>query len=330
VLGRHNVKAGADININHDTDYFIYGPKGEYRFVNLPDVVTGAFELYLQSFGKTTAVITSPTYSFFGQDEFRSTSHLTLNYGLRYDLQVLPQPKDCNQDFKLTCTIPYSKNDFAPRVGFAYSLGSKGTNVVRGAFGLYYIQEDLLDVSQATLSNGVSRPFLVVVGPAFGNSNPIVTYPDSLTSFPTGAGGTPSLVVFSPDFRSPYVEQANVAVEHQFGTHTALSVGYVYSHGLALLGNSNGVTRQANGNFGFDLNLVPPDQQVAFGGSFTQDTVTLPNGQSFTVPDFEAIDGFLNPNYGAINAIDNSGLSIYNGLLVSLRHSSKQSFTAVA
>lgn len=330
VLGRHTFKAGVDININHDTDYFIYGPKGEYRFANLPDVVTGAFELYLQSFGKTTAVVTSPTYSFFGQDEFRSTSHLTLNYGLRYDLQVLPQPKDCNQDFKLTCTIPYSKNNFAPRVGFAYSLGSKGTNVVRGAFGLYYIQEDLLDVSQATLSNGVSRPFLVVVGPAFGNSNPIVTYPDSLTSFPSGAGGTPSLVVFSPDFRSPYVEQANVAVEHQFGAHTALSVGYVYSHGLALLGNSNGVTRQANGNFGLDLNLVPPDQQVAFGGSFTKDTVTLPNGQSYTVPDFEAIDGFLNPNYGAINAIDNSGLSIYNGLLVSLRHSSKQFFTAVA
>ncbi len=146
-------------------------------------------------------------------------------------------------------------------MGFAYALDSKGNTVVRGSFGLFYIQEDLLDVSQAFASNGVTRPFLVVVGPAFGQS-PQLTYPTSLTSFP--GGSTQSIVVFSPNFRSPYVEQANVGVEHQFGSHTALGASYVYSHGLRLLGNSNGVTRQANGNFGFDLNLVPPDQQPLF------------------------------------------------------------------
>ena len=333
VLGRHTIKTGVDFNISHNSDYFVYGPKGEYRFANLTDVTTGTYELYLQSFGQTTAVLTSPTYSFFAQDEFRVIPRLTLNYGLRYDLQVLPQPKVCNPAFTLTCKIPYSKNNFAPRVGFAYSLGSKSATVVRGSFGLFYIQEDLLDVSQATLSNGISRPFLVGVGPAFGNSNPIVTYPTSLTSFPNGAGGSPSLVVFAPNFRSPYVEQANAAVEHQFGSNTALSVGYVYSHGLRLLGNSNGVTRQANGNFGFDLNLVPPALQTLpqFGGSFTTATVVLPNGKTFSnLPDYSAIDGFVDPNFGAINAVDNSGLSIYNGLLISLRHNSRQFFTSVA
>ena len=204
--------------------------------------------------------------------------------------------------------------------------------MIRGAFGLFYIQADLLDVAQATLSNGISRQFLVATGPAIGNSSPLVTYPNSLTAFPSGAGGNPSLVVFAPNFRSPYVEQGNVAVEHKLGANTALSVGYVYSHGLALFGNSNGVTRQANGNFGFDLNLVPPAQQTQpqFGGTFTTDTVTLPNGKSFVVPDFEAIDGFINPNFGPINAIDNSGKSIYHGLLVSLRHVSRQFLGSVA
>jgi Carboxypeptidase regulatory-like domain/TonB dependent receptor len=330
VIGTHNFKAGVDINLSRNSDSFTYGPKGEYRFGSLTDVPSGNYELYLQSFGQSTIPQTSPTYSFFAQDQFRATPRLTLNYGLRYDLQVLAQPTQCNPAFVLTCHIPYSKNNVSPRVGFAYSLDRKGDTVVRGSFGLFYVQEDLLDVSQALASNGITRPFLVVVGPAFNNPDPLVTYPNSLTAFPSGAGGTPSIVVFAPNFRSPYVEQANAAVEHQFGTHTALSVGYVYSHGLHLLGNSNGVTRQANGNFGFDMNLVPPDQQVAFGGAANTATVTLPNGKTYTTPDFSAIDGFINPNFGPINAVDNSGLSIYNGLLVSLRHHSRQFISAVA
>jgi hypothetical protein len=104
----------------------------------------------------------------------------------------------------------------------------------------------------------------------------------------------------------------------------------VYSHGLALLGNSNGVTRQANGNFGFDLNLVPPDQQLAFGGNFTTATVNFPDGHSAVVPEFEAIDGFIDPNFSSINAVDNSGKSIYHGMLVSLRHQSAQFQGALA
>ena len=330
IVGRHTAKFGVDININHDSDYFVYGPKGEYRFGGLTDVATGNFQLYLQSFGQSTALFTSPTYAFFAQDQFRATQRLTLNYGLRYDLQVLPQPKPCNPDYEATCHIPYSKNMFSPRMGFAYSLDSKSATVVRGAFGLFYIQTDLLDVSTASISNGVSRQFLVVVGPAFNNTNPLVTYPDSLSAFPTGAGGSPSIVVFSPNYRNPYVEQANIAVEHQFGANTALSVGYVYSHGLALLGNSNGVTRQANGNFGLDVNLVPPDQQPAFGGSYATATVTLPNGKTYVTPDFSAIDGFANPNFGTINSVDNSGHSVYNGLLISLRHQEKQFSGSVA
>src|ERR1700676_5121724 len=61
VLGKHTVKFGVDINYNRDTDYFLYGPKGEYQFASLTDVATGAFQLYLQSFGQTSIQITPPT-----------------------------------------------------------------------------------------------------------------------------------------------------------------------------------------------------------------------------------------------------------------------------
>ncbi|MGB8475094.1 MAG: TonB-dependent receptor [Candidatus Acidiferrum sp.] len=330
VAGRHTLRAGVDINVNHDRDYFVYGPAGDFHFASLADVATGTFQFDLQSFGQTTALFTVPTYSLFAQDQFRATSRLYLNYGVRWDFQKLAQPNVCNPAFALTCHIPQDKNNVAPRVGFAYSLDSKSDTVVRGSFGLFYMQEDLLDVSDALVSNGISRQFFFLTGPGFGNNNPLVTYPNALTApLPGGAGGQ-SIHVFVPNFRSPYVEQGNLTVEHQFGANTALSVGYVYAHGLALLGNSNGVTRQANGNFGYDLNLVPPAQQLAFGGDFTTATVNLPNGKSFVVPEFEAIDGLIDPNFSSINAVDNSGHSVYNGMLISLRHQSNQFQGALA
>jgi hypothetical protein len=331
VWGRHTIKAGVDINLNHDRDYFVYGPHGAYFFAGLTDVggdpssnkAPGNFEFYLQSFGQSTTTFTVPTYSLFGQDQFRLNNHLTLNYGVRWDLQKLPKPPNCNPAFLMTCSIPYSKNNFAPRVGFAYALGQKNTTVVRGAFGLFYAMTDLLDVSKALTTNGINSQFLFVPGPSPANPNPLVTYPNYFTAFPAGAGGSPSLVVFSPKFRSPYVEQGNLQIEKQIGSRTAFSVGYVYTHGLQLLGNSNGVTRQANGNFGLDINLFPPALQPSQGG-FATDTLQMPNGKVYTVPDYGAIDGYLNPNFGAINEIDNSGLSIYHGLQVSLRRNSSQ------
>ena len=200
IVGKHTLKAGVDINISRNADSFTYGPKGEYRFADLTDVPSGNFELYLQSFGQSTIDQTSPTYSFFAQDQFRATPRLTLNYGLRYDLQVLPQPKQCNPGVRSHLPHSLQQEQCCTTRGICILHRSKGNTVVRGSFGLFFIQEDLLDVSEAFASNGITRPFLVVVGPAFGNSNPLVTYPNSLSSFPTGAGGTPSIVVFSPDF----------------------------------------------------------------------------------------------------------------------------------
>src|ERR1700730_1745059 len=330
VVGRHTFRSGVDINLNHDRDYFVYGPAGDFHFASLTDLAAGAFQFDLQSFGQSTALFTVPTYSLFAQDQFRATSKLYINYGARWDYQVLAQPAVCNPAFALTCHIPRDPNNIAPRVGFAYSLTNSGATVVRGSFGLFYIQEDLLDLADALVSNGIARQFVFLRGPGFGNSTPLVTYPNALTAPPAGGAGAQSIHVFVPNFRNPYVEQANLTVEHRFGSSTALSVGYVYAHGLALLGNSNGVTRQANGNFGYDLNLVPPDQQLAFGGNFTQATVNLPNGKSYVVPEFENIDGFVDPNFAAINAVDNSGTSVYHGMLVSLKHQSGQFLGAVA
>src|SRR3984885_9857500 len=171
IIGRHTIKTGVDININHDRDYFVYGPAGDFHFASLTDLAAGAFEYDLQSFGQSTALFTVPTYSLFAQDQFRATSKLYINYGARWDYQVLAQPPVCNPTFALTCRIPRDPNNVAPRIGFAYSLTNSGDTVVRGSFGLFYIQEDLLDVSDALISNGISRQFVFLTAPGLGTNS---------------------------------------------------------------------------------------------------------------------------------------------------------------
>src|SRR5260370_28840152 len=103
----------------------------------------------------------------------------------------------------------------SPKLGFAYSLDSKNSTVIRGAFALFYIQTDLLDVSSASISNGVSRQFLVVVGPKFGNSNPAVQYPNSLSPFPPPPVEFHSIFSFAPTSLNPHSDQENMPADNQ-------------------------------------------------------------------------------------------------------------------
>jgi len=111
----------------------------------------------------------------------------------------------------------------------------------------------------------VSRPFLVapVLVLATIADCHLSHEPDCI---PTGLGVTPSIVVFAPNFRRPYVEQGNLAVE------AALAITWPpapdTSTATALrCSQLNGVTRQANGIWAGSQSR-PPSQQPAFGGNF--------------------------------------------------------------
>src|SRR5204862_5640603 len=92
-------------------------------------------------FGKTVVAQTNPNVGFYAQDEWKPSSRLTVNFGVRYDLQFLK-------------TILTDTNNVSPRAGFAWSPFASRNTVIRGSFGLFYDRVPLRALANAILSAG--------------------------------------------------------------------------------------------------------------------------------------------------------------------------------
>ena len=89
------------------------------------------------------------TFGFYGQDDWRATSRLTLNLGLRYEFMTTPVELNGN-GYAIRNIVTDSAgtpgsimqnptyHNFSPRLGFAYDLTGKGKTSIRGGFGIYY------------------------------------------------------------------------------------------------------------------------------------------------------------------------------------------------
>ncbi len=82
---------------------------------------------------------TNPNVGFYAQDEWKVTPRLTLNVGMRYDLQFLE-------------SIRTDRNNVSPRAGFAWSPFASRKTVIRGSYGLFYDRVPLRALANALLS----------------------------------------------------------------------------------------------------------------------------------------------------------------------------------
>jgi hypothetical protein len=197
----------------------------------------------------------SQEYGFFVQDDWKASDRLTLNLGLRYDLFPSATEKDGrlgNYDpttrvIQLASgnsdrLVKTDKNNFGPRLGFAYGIGAEKNMVIRGGYGLLYT----LDATD--------RPPLVQ-NPPFTNSvtfDPFSNGLRNLTSLQTGPPNVPvvdpnvlvdpttgqaSVVVFrqDPNQKTAFVHQFNVTFQYQFAKDYSIDVGYVGSRSKNLL-----------------------------------------------------------------------------------------------
>jgi hypothetical protein len=224
--GAHALRAGADFLYNDDTITFPRSNRGSYTFSSLANFLAGTYNNagFSQTFGETQVSQTNPNLGIYAQDEWKATPQLTVNAGLRYDLQFLQ-------------TIRTDTNNVAPRVGFAWTPFKAQRTVIRGSAGIFYDRVPLRALANALLSaNNTTdlsslRQNLVTLSPAQAGAP---AFPNVLaTAVPSVT--LPNLSTMDPDMRNAYSRQAGVEVEHQIGEHGTMSAGYQYTRGVDLI-----------------------------------------------------------------------------------------------
>jgi outer membrane receptor protein involved in Fe transport len=254
----------------------------------------------------TTTRVNHNSYGFFGQDEWKATSNLTLTLGLRYDFETYPELLVSRRDL----------NNFQPRVGLAYSFSP--STVVRAGFGIFNDRQfasigqqisvvqlgsagDLPNANvvfpgvspvrglfiQPTVAGPPIAPPIAATSTTCSPNGPTITTTSAAqlaTCIFTTTGRVPAAPmvggVINPGFRdnksgllrTPYSEQASLEISQELGGGVAITVGYIYVHALKLAAHTgllNGVQTGTLINGAVVPGVVPGGKPVfnrALGG----------------------------------------------------------------
>lgn len=235
----HSIKGGVEYIFN-DLDIGFPGAiQGVYTFTNLTNFVSGTYSQFQQAFGADSQHQKNPNIGFFAQDEWKARRDLTLNFGLRYDLQYLPTPIETDRD------------NISPRFGFAWS--PDGKTVIRGSAGIYYDRIPTRATSNALQRDG-SKYTVAILGPT---SPGAPVFPSILIAQPPVLVTKPAITRIDPNIENNSSHQANFQIERELPYKTSLSAGYIYLRGMHIILSRNvNVPRCAAA---VDPNLCRPD-----------------------------------------------------------------------
>ncbi len=188
--GKHALKVGGEILVNQSTNDVTANTKGPVRFPNLQSFFSGNMNRALIAAGDFRRHLQSDGYGLFVQDDWRVTPRLTVNLGLRYELNtVVKESNNLIGNFDPSAGLVQAgkqvgsvfngdHNNFAPRVGLAWDVTGNGKTVVRAGGGIYF-EQGSFDALMA-LGNLLGLRTLPTGVALYTNGNPN----------PTTAGGT--------------------------------------------------------------------------------------------------------------------------------------------
>ena len=188
--------------------------------------------------------IANEEFAFFIQDKWQVGHGLTIDYGLRWDAQLMPETVDPattafaaflnDPRFPSDGTIPDQKKQFQPRVGFAWDVNQDTKSVVRGSAGLYYARQNMLSQVGSVTTNGIQQKsdFRSSCGtcdmPVWPNLLPPTASPAG--SFPLFTG----IRVFDRDYRNPRITSLNLGYEREVLPNLAAYADFTYAKGVHL------------------------------------------------------------------------------------------------
>ena len=176
---------------------------------------------------------------------------MTINLGLRYDVEATPIENSFNPSFA-SGEYPVDKNNLSPRIGLAWRPGGSSTSLMRGGWGIFYDKVTLITTTPF-LNQGVFSDSFVAAfptdradaGPSSGAlptnpflvNGPIVNRAAVNALFPPGSLGRNTGVVYmdNPDRQVPRTQQLTLGYERQIGRYFAGSVDYAHSWNLGQL-----------------------------------------------------------------------------------------------
>ena len=206
-----------------------------------------------------------PAFFLYVQDDYKVTKKLTLNLGLRYDGVAATKEKyGAQASFNIATgkldivkgrndalpsnfypqipvnrdappgLVPTDRNNFGPRVGFAYNATSK--TVIRGGYGIFYSSYEAGPLSIPNPGN--NPPFYEQAtynAVSLTQPNPKVN--QLFKGLPLDAlalPDSPALFSLDPGFRNPYVQHFNLSVQQELGWNTVWEIAYAGSKGTKL------------------------------------------------------------------------------------------------
>jgi hypothetical protein len=334
--GNHQLKFGAELRTSNNTDNYFPTAGGSFAFTNtgvstnaavgsLANLLLGRVNsATLQQ--AETLLTTSYSWGLFAQDDWRITPKLTVNIGLRYDLDE-PRVEENNRQnsFDANAINPvsgtpgiitfsgingvskYANNwdyhNIGPHIGFAYTANP--STVIRGGGAILYPGEYdqatpivaytgfAKQISLSSPNAGTGAPaFLLKNNGTDGTGTAAVPSKDQLTpaygAVPIGQKVVQAPQYFQHDRVTGYLYQASLNIEQQLGNQLLLTLGYLgtFGHHLSAV-NAENINQVTPGNMG----LLPT----------TRNTQTLRPFPQFGNVSIIANDGGQS-NYNAFNA----------------------------